>query len=569
MDQGRPSDTSVARKLLGGSRKTLAAVAALTTDVFLLLALIVLFFGRVAIGGYVLHIVKDLAVFSLAGGLATWAIGGAARVRATLAFRALVAVYDRVTAWYERRPLATVGAFTAGYLALWTAIAALRYVNWRINVFDISVFYQELWNTLHGHFYFTCLMPPGPLFSDYVDPINLVFLPFVAVFRSPLVLTIGQNIIVPASALLVWMLARQKTDSPGLQWVIPLLFLAYMPLHALLKYEYHSNAPSIPLLLGAFVCFEKRRFGWFWALAILALACKETIWIGLAAFGVGTALASQEFRRHGIALAIAGSAVGVFELMALPAIEGISSHVLDQYPDMGATWGQFLTTAATNPGLVCRNIFHPGLFDFLYQVIGPCWFLPAAFLPTALPLAAFVLIYSLSPGGCELSFTDHHVGEFIPYLFYGLICVLPRVERWMLAQWDMERRTLQRGLAIALLATALLQYGWPESYQLRKDWRPAHPDVPLVEAAIARYVPPEAGVAGEPCMLAHVLNRRYAVDWQHFAENMAHIDYVVRHPGLCRPPWMRATDDVDAYLRAQSFAPIYQEGQLTIYQRRR
>jgi hypothetical protein len=567
--KSRAPGTSVASESFGRARKALAAIPAFFTDASLLFALIVLAVGRVAIGRYVFSIVKDIACLSLAGGLATWAVGGAARVRATFAFRGLVAAYDWVTATYERRPRTTVGAITGAYVALWTAIAVLQYVNWHIDVSDLSIFYQELWNTLHGHFYFTCLMPPGPLFSDYVDPINLLFLPFVAIFRSPLVLTVGQNIVVPASALFVWMLARQRTDSPGLQWVIPLLFLAFMPLHALLRYDYHSNAPAIPLLLGAFVCFEKRRFGWFWALAILALACKETIWIGLAGFGVGTALASKELRRQAIGLAVASIAVGVFELIVLPALEDVNSHVLDQYPDMGATWGQFFTTIATKPGVVWRNIFHPGLPDFLYEVLGPFWFLPLAFLPSALPLAAFVLVYSLSPGGCELCYTDHHAGEFIPYLVYGLICVLPRVERWALAKWNIERRTLQRGLAIALLATVLLQYGRPESYYLRRAWRPVHPDVPMVEAAIARYVPPEAGAAGETCMLAHVSNRRYAVDWQHFAENIAHIDVVVRHPGLCRPSWMNAPDDVDAYVRAHSFAPVFQNGQLTIYRRQR
>jgi uncharacterized membrane protein len=537
-------------------------------DAAMLFAAIIFITGGVTIAGYTFGFVKDILYLTLGLSLLAWAVGGRDVVRATFTFRALTAVYDRLTAVYSRRPVALVGAFAAIYAALWTAIAALRYVNWRVDIFDVSVFYQELWNTLHGHFYATCLMPSSFVFADHVDPLNLVFLPLVWLFGSPLALMIAQNIILTASALVLLLLVRQKTDYAGYQWVIPFLYLAYMPLHSIMKFDYHPIALSIPLLFAALYFFERKRFGWFWVLAILGLACKETVWPGLACFGFALALRKGPSRKQGLAILIASAAVGVLELGYLPSLSGAHGHALDYFDGLGGSWREIAASIVSNPRAMAGKIFQPKLLDFIWQVGSPVWFLPLFSLATALPLAAFLAMYSLASSGVELSYAGHHVSEFIPYLFYGLLCTLPRLEQLLEVRFGAKRRTLQRVLAMALLATAFLQYARSETFYLRESRDLTHPDAPLVRNLIDQYVPPTAGVAVNACMLPHVLNRRCAADLKRLPRSVEQIDYVVYHRTMCPTHWPKIRPgEIEDFMRRQPFAPIYQDGKVTIYRR--
>ncbi len=549
-------------------RQWIARLLVVAAELLLLVAAWIFFTGWITVCGRRIGVVRD--VVSVAFGCFALAalIGGRAVVAASLAARGFVRVFDKTTALAARRPYLLVGAAAAVYAALWTAIGALRYVNWWADVSDMGIPYQALWNTLHGKFYFSSLKADINLFHDHVEPFYLVFLPLVALFHSPVALVAAQNIALPFSALLLAALAAAKSDGAAYRWVVPVSFLAYAPLHGILNSDYHALAFVIPLLFAAFLGLARRRAWMFFVFALLAMSCKETVALTLAVFGLALAFGDAANKKIGRWLAAVALGVALLELKGLPALFHYRYTYAGLYSHLGPTGWQIALSPILRPRAFWTTIFNFDVLDFTWQVLGPALFLPLLCPVAAAPLAFVFAELILPAGNQKMSYVHHYASEIIPFLYYGLLCALPRAEAFVEKRFRVERAGAQRGLAMAIVLAAVFFYGRPESFSLRVRSAPAGPDVKTLAALLPKLIPPDAGVAANDCIMNHLLNRRYIYSIRHLPEFTDHIDYVIYDRQLCpinlKEQGWETEEDIICDL---PYSPIYQTERFVIYQR--
>jgi len=81
-------------------------------------------------------------------------------------------------------------AFSLVIFTVSVRITYSRYTNFENGKFDLGNMSQMVWNTMHGRFmyvtdYFGTNMPRWGM--SHVDPFLVVFVPFMAIFKTPLV----------------------------------------------------------------------------------------------------------------------------------------------------------------------------------------------------------------------------------------------------------------------------------------------------------------------------------------------------------------------------------------------
>lgn len=184
--------------------------------------------------------------------------GGRSGIRVA---RLLGTLADRLAA--TRGPLYLL---TAIWAVLLVAVSMRRHLAFDGNG-DLAIFDQAFWNTIHGAFLRSSLIPDVPgevnILSDHFDPLQLLLIPFYLVFPSPLLLIAAQGIMLALGALPLYWLARERFPGhPVLYTIFPVLYLLYLPLRGANRYDYHPGALVPPLFLFALYFMEKARWTW-------------------------------------------------------------------------------------------------------------------------------------------------------------------------------------------------------------------------------------------------------------------------------------------------------------------
>jgi len=202
---------------------------------------------------------------------------------------------------------------TSGPLYLLTAIWAVLLVTVSIRRHlafagsgDLAIFDQAFWNTIHGAFLRSSLIPgvsgEANIFSDHFDPLQLLLVPLYLVFPSPLLLVTAQGIMLALGALPLYWLARERFPGHAVLYTIfPVLYLLYLPLRGANRYDYHPSALVPPLFLLALYFMEKARWAPMILFLVMAGLLKENMPVAGVTIGLYLSLVKRR-RRLGLLL---------------------------------------------------------------------------------------------------------------------------------------------------------------------------------------------------------------------------------------------------------------------------
>ena len=405
---------------------------------------------------------------------------------------------------------------TAVWALVLIAVAIRRHLAFDDNG-DLAIFDQAFWNTTHGVFLRSSLIPERPgeiiLFADHFDPLQLVLLPFYAVFPSPLLLLVVQSLALALGAIPLHWLARDRfPDSPLLATIFPVVYLLYLPLRGANRYDYHPSALVPPLLLLALYFMEKAR--WPSMIVCLALAglLKENLPSAGVLIGLYLALA-RGWRRLGFGLAV------VFALWTyagfawiVPAFnpDGRYPHFL-RYAALGDAPGSLLLAPLRHPIVFLATLFTPiePKLGYLLWVFGAVAFLPLLSPFRAVLTLPFLAQNLLSGAPHQWSLQTHHSAELIPFVFFAALGGTSNalhgldLTKTRLTATDALRH--RRLLAATLLSGSLVFHGIPETFYLRAYARTPRDD--RLESAL-RMIPPDASVSAWTKILPHLAHRR-------------------------------------------------------------
>lgn len=453
--------------------------------------------------------------FVLTPSVTIWSTAAAVAGLSWTAYRVLLLApaLPGIGAWCRRRITPRAGMWIVTAASLTAALAAFavyreavlrQYLFWE----DWGIFNETAWNTLHGRFMACDIHYGENFFGDHFMPgFYLVFLPLLALIRSPLLLPGMASLALYGSAILVYRLARVLHLKPATALIAAAAYLLY-PVTANLNlsglYGSHVITFLIPVMLAFAIAFYSGRRKTAFALFLFSLTIKESV----AVLWVGWALIEMIAGRRKFALSVLLTAAVWFALVTgwiIPAIAGEYRYT-EHYQELGgstlavilspllrpaAFWG----TLATRHNLLLIVLLIVPLFPVLLRV--------PRFVPAAL---VAVVINMLRGNPAVVNLAMHHNTECLALLSVLTAIGLAhhgRLPGDRLLAWGLPDRAGRRLMArsAALLLTALLghwfyaqSFGNCVSVTRLLGLFPRKPE--LVDAVLTE-IPPGATVAAD------------------------------------------------------------------------
>lgn len=352
-------------------------------------------------------------------------------------------------------PITVVTSIYLSYSASLARFALIDHRNIWTQVFDLGIYDNILWKTLHGDFLGSSVIPYGKHWAAHFDPILALLVPIYALAPNAETLLIVQAFWLGLGVFPLYLLAKHRLGSPWVGVVLALLYALHPALHGVNMFDFHSIALAIPLMMGA-VYFVSRRSPWLWPTLALLLACREDMALLACFIGAYAIL----LRRPRTGLTIIGVSLSylAFVKFAVMADSGLMMSG-DKVYGYAAFYSEMIPTADEGVrGLVLNLVSNPihaiqvlckeEKLRFLVQLL-----LPLLFLPLIAGRARVLWLYGLvfiglasRPNMFALNF------QYSSVLFPMLFMATPEA----LARLGDNRRLEGAGISAQRLRPALL-----------------------------------------------------------------------------------------------------------------
>src|SRR5712691_4240061 len=135
----------------------------------------------------------------------------------------------------ERRPWLIVTVFVTLAFIIFTFYSTQRYLALQTNYFDLGLYANSVWRTIHGYSpWSTLILPSKPGNIDHISPIlGLVVLAYSSV-PDPRTLLIIQAAAIAVAAVPLYLISLRETRNQFLSMTVAGLFLANPALHGII-----------------------------------------------------------------------------------------------------------------------------------------------------------------------------------------------------------------------------------------------------------------------------------------------------------------------------------------------
>ncbi|MFN8459373.1 MAG: DUF2079 domain-containing protein [Anaerolineae bacterium] len=433
------------------------------------------------------------------------------------------------------------------YIFTFTWLAILRHASFDSSGFDLGIYDQVVWNTLHGRpFFYTTTGLPLLHLSNHASLILLLVAPFYLIHSGPETLLFLQTSAIGLGGLPLFWLAReklgqrpdtqtaQKSVRPG-WWQgdfaalsLLLAYLLFPTLQIVNLWDFHPPALAVGFFMAAFYCLIKRRWGWFMGWAFLAMLCKEQLPLQVAFLGAAAIVVHRNWRVGLTTIVVALVYFFIIMYWVIPANSVTGDHLfIGFYAELGNTPAEIVLTALTRPDIVLKILWQPTRLEYLFNILTPFAYLPLLGLPVLAIGAPSFAINLLSANTAMSDATGAQYGaDVAPWLawgtLYGLVYLHWLVRRVTGSRWsgssiqnDEPQHNLQslfsNLLAVFLLIVAFtwqLYYGYSPLAFDPPHWK-ITPHNRLAQRFIAQ-IPPDASLAAQGKLYPHLSNRLIA-----------------------------------------------------------
>ncbi len=374
------------------------------------------------------------------------------------------------------------------FLISWASGTALSWLRHDVfqSGFDMAIFTQSVWNTLHGNFLYSSIKGGICLLGDHFSPILAALAIPYAVWPDPKCLLLIQALAAASSVWPLFCIARERLKDETLTFLFVLAFVLYLPLRNAVRFEFHPELLAIPVLFWAYYFLIKGK-GWISSLfLLLALSTKENAALVLAAFGL-----------YAFCFVPGKKIYGLFWMIAAPLYLLAVIHVLiprlsgEPYFYLSGNFGAWkdLGLAA-----LLKHVLGPSSWVYLVKIFLPVGFLSFLSPPDFL-LAIPALVQNLvARNAMTRSIFFQYTAFLIPFVFVSAASGAARLKQ---KPW----------LAVYLLACTLLMSGISDFYiyQSMRTQDGGHGQ--KVRNHLSR-IPAQVSVRTHEFFAAHVANRR-------------------------------------------------------------
>ena len=355
----------------------------------------------------------------------------------------------------------------AGYVCVFGALSILRHLSFNTAGFDVGVFDQSIWNSLHGRILELSLVyDVRTLLEQRFSPILLAFVPLYAIWDDPIVLLVVQSLALAVAVFPIYWFARERLGH-GPALAIGLAFLLSPAIEFPNLIEFHEVALATPLLAFATFFLLRRNDKAFLVCLALTLLVKEELGLTASFFGFYIALIQRRWRL-GLALALFGTVwVGLLLQFIMPFLHGGGGYYYfgngmgaghGRYDYLGSSLSTVVATLLTRPDVWIPQVITPAKVIYVLQFLVPLAFFPiiggevaALALPTLGPslISTFLTQYSIA---------SHYALPLVPFLFFATTIGVERILHWADRSGRVDCVALRGALVALIVATSVVSY---------------------------------------------------------------------------------------------------------------
>ncbi|MCR4407342.1 MAG: DUF2079 domain-containing protein [Anaerolineae bacterium] len=415
--------------------------------------------------------------------------------------------------WYVVATLAVI------YFLTFTTLACARHANFRTHALDTGTMDQAAWNTIHGRILERTPLEQDPQAILYRDnrlvdgKLEVLFIAISALYwlwADPRLLFIVQTAFLAAGAMPLYILARDKTNSPLSAVALTAAYLVYLPLHYITMFEFHPSVLMVPFLFLALLGMERRSWPMYWLGLALALTCRVDAALAGLTLGVYLILARQ--RRQGLLTLAVCLAWLVLDFNVItPWVKQLYSF---RGQDLLAR--RFGETSGGPWGLIVHFLTHPTQFitslldreklQTVFDLFMPLGFLPLLSPGLILPAIPILIINLLAESEWQSTIHAHYMAPVLPFLFAATASTIGQLGR----RW--KRQPITRFLASFVFINTLLvtiffsPYPPGKLFHWENYYQPSSYEENLQR--IIALVPSEATVCAQSDIFPHLSHRQ-------------------------------------------------------------
>jgi uncharacterized membrane protein len=405
----------------------------------------------------------------------------------------------------RHRMLFIIFSAIAAYIIALGAVSLLRHYNFQTQTWDMGIFAQTFWNTIHGRIMANSIEEVSNHFGVHMSPILFILVPGFFIFPSAYYLLIVQTLALAFGALPLYLFAEKILGRRDMPLILALGYLLYPSLHSVNLFDFHPIAFFVPALLAAFYFFNEKKMIWFWIFMILAASSQEDAVLAVMFSGLFLAAIHQteiKKRKTGLLVALSAFIYFILSVKIIMPFFGGGLLRLDRYAELGANFPEIGRNFIFHPSLFLKTALQLSKLKYLFWL-----FLPAAFLPLAYPASILLLIPGLAENiltsfGNQFSGLYQYDSMLIAGIFIAAVYGLKR----LLIRFPDQAIWFKGVLIAAIFAGFLLRspvspFSFPtELFKSSQRQR--------ILSQIVKNVPPGASVAAQTNIVPHLAYRQ-------------------------------------------------------------
>ncbi|MEM3696135.1 MAG: DUF2079 domain-containing protein [Candidatus Bathyarchaeia archaeon] len=327
------------------------------------------------------------------------------------------------------------------YTICFSIAEIITYYSFQIYTWDLGIFNQALWNTLHGRFLYYTTEPfytrTRCFLGTHFSPIILLVLPIYAIYPKPEGLLVISTFIVAIGALPAYDLANFFLKKEKTAAILGIFYLLYPPLQGVTISGFSPEPFAVTIFLFVVLYLVKsdfRKLALAVAFGLLTHEASSVVIAFIALYGMlyNKSIKSKGFLASLIILII--SIAYFFAAQKLRIFFGWTG-----IPSLWNEWGligaagptELPLKMITNPIGAWRALTYDGLtkISYLSIVFLPTLFLPFLGVQGLIPAIPYLCISLLSSYPLYYSVEGHYGAFMVPFIFLALIHGIYRLQK--------------------------------------------------------------------------------------------------------------------------------------------
>lgn len=423
------------------------------------------------------------------------------------------------------------------------ALAIARHFSLGSSSFDLGIFDQAIWNSLHGKILFSSLKNNINLLGDHFGPILLIFVPVYKLFPSPLVLLVAQSLLLSIAIIPLYLIAREILKNNALTFAFVISYTLSRPLRGVMFSDFHPECFVVPALFAAYYFLIKRKNFGLWTSLIIVLLCKEDMAFIVSAFGIFTVIFEKRIKL-GLSLVVIGILAWALETkIIIPHFNPDNVYPYMNRLPFGMTYADNVKTIIANPEIMGKIFFMKGKVAYCIKIFGPLGFL-SLFSPPHYILFGIPLVRNLLPVDQNFSgwysVSSHYTASLIPFVYIAAIYGVRKVEGKIKHAWL---------VTVIIILCSLFFYGKTDAYKFSRYIKTIRWKHTLSRISYMDIIPPEASVAANFNLVPHLTSRRYTFEWnprnirsfsaEYLAIDLTMLDYLSPEDKISMPRYFK------------------------------